>query len=337
MSVYADTLPVFVELGGVLHGFRKLFVTANSGDTVMVTVDSLPTWPSAAANVPLKVWIADPWDVDKSTDTITTWVTIVPPVLVDLGGDIDICDNQQLILAPAIPLHQYLWHDSTAATFWIADSLNLVSGINTVWLSGSNDRGCTGSDTITIRLLDAPKPKITEFMGFTTAINGVFYNLFCYNWGMEFSCGSFSSYSWSNGSTDSIMVVMPGTWSGTLYDTTLVTVTVTTANGCAATDTSVFFLDICETVPEPVSGIDIYLFPNPLQRGHNASMIIHGYSGDVLLRIFNFLGQEVDKQEFGATDGMVSIVETAHLHRGVYFVQYTSGGHLLHSGRLVVQ
>lgn len=337
VSNYADTLVIWVELAGVVHDQKPVWVTIAANDTVMFSTGSLNVWPSAASVIPLRVWISDPWDVNRSNDTLSTTVTIIPPVSVDLGGDIDLCDNLQHIIAPAIPLHQYLWHDSTMATIWIADALKLLPGTNSVWLSGINDRGCQGSDTIVITLLEAPQPNIAEKYGFYHTIGPDTTYLFCHNWQMEFSCGSFAAYLWNTGSTDSVLLVMPWTWNGTTGDTTFVSVQVTAANGCVAFDTTRYYLDICESVPELTQKGHIELFPNPLQTGQKLSMVMHGHSGDVLLRIFNFLGQEIDKQEIEVADGIPVVVETTTLVPGVYMLQCTADGRLLHSGRVVVR
>lgn len=70
---------------------------------------------------------------------------ISTPVIVSLGADITRCPGQTIILDPG-PYPSYLWQDnSTGPTY-------RVTSTGTYWVTVTNSQGCTGSDTVNVKI-----------------------------------------------------------------------------------------------------------------------------------------------------------------------------------------
>ncbi len=134
--------------------------TANCGDTILlqsspVYPDATYRWSTGASSHSLTVtqpgvyWL----EIDNNgcTGSDTVNVTLNPALEVNLGNDTVICDvDVPLVLyAPQPPGTQYLW--STGFT----DSQAAIYQTGTYWLYVNRD-GCTGSDTIHVRVVQTP-------------------------------------------------------------------------------------------------------------------------------------------------------------------------------------
>jgi hypothetical protein len=134
-----------------------------------------------------------------------------------------------------------------------------------------------------------------------------------------------SSYIWSNGSTG--QTVMVGT-TGIGFDVKLVTVTVTTPDGCVATAerTIVFDFAACTGIDEPSANSDFALYPNP----GNGILRIENKSGldKCQLSVTDIYGREIIKNQeitFNSADNTFNL-DLKSYPPGIYLVRISVDG-----------
>lgn len=139
-------------------------------------------------------------------DTIT--ITVVP-YIPSLPADTTLCGTGSAVLDAGAGLGTYLWStgDQTQSI--------TVTSPGQYWVMTQNALGCVGYDTIQINY---ESPVVN--LGNDTSL--------CAGSTLTLIAGSYSSYAWNNGSTNSSIMVSQ---SGTYW------VTVTSAAGCVASDT----------------------------------------------------------------------------------------------------
>ncbi|MCF8372274.1 MAG: T9SS type A sorting domain-containing protein [Bacteroidales bacterium] len=140
----------------------------------------------------------------------TVLVSFNPLPIVDLGPDTNLCNNQTLILYGGT-YESYLWSNGGTNSMLFVSS---NPGNFSVTVTAAN--GCTATDDVNIDFIPAPYVNL----GPDTTL--------CLNQTLILYGGTYESYLWSNGGTNSMLFVSanPGNFS----------VTVTAANGCTATD-----------------------------------------------------------------------------------------------------
>ncbi len=320
---FHDTLHLVVLLNGQTHGSVSMPLQLPAGDTTIVDVHGFPNWPASGA-YPITLFINDPWDIDKTNDTVSLQVFIAPEPVANLGGDIELCDNQQADLHLTQPFEHYLWHDSTTAPTWNAYAGSLPFDTNSVWVTAVNARGCEASDTITILLLQAPVAHITADPSFTEVVQGDSITVVCTNLTTSFSVGYHPTVLWYNGATDSTIVFAPSQMSFGMKE---VYVYVAETNGCYSTDTLLVRVDDCYFTPEVTAEHLVTIWPNPVSAGQSATMLFGELAGEVELRIFNIFGQKVDYQRYNTELGVPVVLRTHELKSGVYQIKYHINGH----------
>ncbi|MBK9526130.1 MAG: SBBP repeat-containing protein [Bacteroidetes bacterium] len=113
----------------------------------------------------------------------------------------------------------------------------------------TDGNGCSDSSTTSIMVLAPPNVTI----GNDTSI--------CENNSITLNVGTgFSSYSWSNGSTQSSVTVDS---SGTGIGTALVFVLVENSSGCSNSDTIQITFSVCMGIDDETGNPDLHIYPNP--------------------------------------------------------------------------
>ncbi|MEM8906258.1 MAG: hypothetical protein AAGD05_00300, partial [Bacteroidota bacterium] len=131
------------------------------------------------------------------------------PPSIDIAGDDNICENGQTVLDAGAGFTNYLWSDNTVNAQLTVNT----GGMYSVTVTDAN--GCTAEDVFMVTENTNPQPNIDGILSFC---DGDMTNL---------DAGSYSTYLWSDNSTDqNLMVDATGTYS----------VTVTDANGCTGID-----------------------------------------------------------------------------------------------------
>lgn len=123
------------------------------------------------------------------------------------------------------------------------------------------------------------------------------------------SPGLFSSYVWSDGSTDSVYVLSPSTLPGEY----LIAVTVTDKYGCMAVDSIVVTVFSTDAIDTGIPGLVIY--PNPTAGG----LTIEGVQGQVSVSLTDLHGRRLFSLETG-----VGSIELPQLLDGMYLLRIES-------------
>lgn len=154
---------------------------------------------------------------------VTDGVVHIAPTSINLGQDITICSNEELVLDVFTPNATYLWSNGSTQPFLSVDAPG------TYWVDVLIDNCPTLTDTITINHIPAPNADLGENGGLC---NGDAVVLDASN--------PNANYLWSTGSTTSqITIFFGGTYS----------VTVTNPNGCTDVDEVSYFFDQVGVTP----------------------------------------------------------------------------------------
>lgn len=168
-------------------------------------------------------------DVNGCFETDTIEINLSPAVLVTLGGDTTVCENDDYVLNPGAGFTSYLWQDgSTGPVFPVT-----YGGI--YWVYVTDIYGCEGADTVEVTF--NPSPVVS--LGSDTVI--------CTGTSLVLDPGSqYSSYLWQDNSTLPVY---------TVTNTGIYSVTVTNIFDCPAT--AEVFVDV--TSPDIDLGQDTIL------------------------------------------------------------------------------
>jgi gliding motility-associated-like protein len=143
-----------------------------------------------------------------STDQVT--VTVNPLPVISIGADQTVCEGTTVTLT-ASGADSYTWSDGTTANPLIfVPSL----GTTTISCTGTTLAGCTGTDDAVITVNPNPSPVITGALEYCTG-----------NFSTLNTTATFSSYQWSDGSTNSTLDATQAN--------NPITVTVTNSFGCS--------------------------------------------------------------------------------------------------------
>ncbi len=129
----------------------------------------------------------------------------------DLGNDVAVCPGESATFTPSGTFNHYLWHDGSTGTSYTTNSEGLI------YVSVTDQDGCTGSDTVMLSLYDLPNVNL----GHDTII--------CGSNSIVLDAGDFISYQWSTGETTNSIRVYAGRQ--------VIHVRVTDENGCIGRDT----------------------------------------------------------------------------------------------------
>ena len=239
-----------------------------------------------------------------ATDSIT--IAILPPTLVNLGQDANICPLTPTQLDAGTHA-SYLWNTG-AITQHITITL---PGVYSVTVTDANT--CKDADSITIGLYGAP----TVHLGHDTTI--CIYNSILLNAGI----GN-TSYAWFNGTTSQTLLVQ-----GSVFGLGLIhaSVIVTNANGCHATDTINITVDPCTGIEEATTdGIQIY--PNP-SNGLLFVALNGNFKSSCDVFVYNVQGQLIKSQNIiNTTNGSIFELDMSKQSKGVYFVKIINGEYI---------
>ncbi len=167
----------------------------------------------------------------SNTDEIIVTLNSLPEI--DLGDDIDVCENETVILDAGSGFETYLWSDnSTEQTLTITET-----GTYSVTITNENE--CENSDEILVTINSLPEINLGDDI------------VVCENETVILDAGSgFDNYLWSDNSTEQTLTI---TESGTY------SVTIINENDCSNTDE---ILVTINSLPEINLGDDIVVCEN---------------------------------------------------------------------------
>ncbi len=291
-------------------------------DTVVVTVNQLPQvgWPINKKLCPNDTiyLVADTdtthtyvWNTGASTNILPVYalgqywaevtsaagcvnsdtVNIIPGTLPNAQispNPADFCEGDSLyIQADTDPAYTYIWSTASLDTgLWVSET-------NTYWLLVTNTDGCVASDTLTVTKRQHP----TFSLGADTVI--------CINTTITLDPGSYSTYTWNDGSTSSTL---------NASDSGMYWVEVFDQYGCTGSDSISIGLDSCSSGNDtsnfitPVHQTNLFkVFPNPSSHTINISVDANTIGSN--LKIYSLQGVLVDEIT------LLSEVSTLNVHR----------------------
>lgn len=199
----------------------------------------------------------------------------------------------------------FAWSPATGLSATTGASVTANPTATTTYtVTGTSSSGCTNTATVTVTV--NPNPVVSL---------GPNINL-CTTSQTTLNAGNFPTYSWSDGSTASTLVVDgtilgPGTYTYIVY--------VTNANGCTNSDTVVVNVSLCTGINGSTSlSMTLDIYPNPSTGAFNIS-IGNEMGSKLKLEIMSIDGQLVFLKESVRTTG--EQIDISDLAKGVYFLK----------------
>jgi PKD repeat protein len=263
-------------------------------------------WSNGSTTQSIEVSVAGTYSVTVSSvagctgsDAIT--LTIQPDPVVNLGADMSICEGETYNLNAGM-FSTYIWNDGSTG------QILAVSAAGTYAVTVSDNIGCEGEDEIEIGLT------LLAEAAFSYATNGLVVSF------TNESLNETTGYLWDFGdgthSTDE-NPVHTYTQNGS-YDVTLFV-----GNECGNDSTS-RTVDVVGIDELEKSGI-VSIFPNP-SNGLITVQVNYQAVGDVDLRVFNLLGQEIwFTKESKTTFSLSKNIDLSGQTPGIYFLKIESG------------
>ena len=304
----AIVLSIDAQINNTCNGDSAGSVTASGvgGTMPYVYAWSNGSTSTMASNLPAGMATLTVTDANGCTETISATIGEPAAITIAATGTDVTCSggNDGGVAASAsggVGGFTFLWSttdtDSTVS--------GLMEGTYTVTVTDGN--GCEEEMTVTVGATNqSPTPSLGPALD--TICEGNAYIL---------DPGSYTSYDWSDGSSDpTLSVTAAGTY----------TVTVTDANGCTGETSIDLVVDPCVGLPFWVSQVDIKYFPNPTDGLIN--MNIAGLEGnDVQITVLTVEGRIVHNES-------IQNLGTNHLHQvdlqsqaqGIYFIKLTTAG-----------
>jgi hypothetical protein len=246
----------------------------------------------------------------KMFDTVV--VGVEKPV-VTLGNDTVLCFGESIVLTADAGFASYLWSNSDTSQSTSTDG-SLVGGTDySVLVNTAN--GCPAIDSINVNVNTEVLVDLgADTMLYDSLLQDVTYKL---------DAGpGFSSYLWSDGSTNQTLVV-DSNQIDTIY-----TVVVTNSDGCEGSDTVNVVMNLSVDGGLTVSTISMY--PNPTTDVINISVSNFASLGDVEVKVLDITGKVVMKETLqGAGAEFNETYDVSRLASGTYFVQFEAQGEVV--------
>ncbi len=220
------------------------------------------------------------------SNTVSVMIYSIPTVAVNSGS---ICTGSSFTISPS-GANSYTIQGGNAVVSPTANS--------TYTVIGESVNNCFSSNTATASIFVNPLPNVGATSSTTLLCSGSIASL---------TANGANTYSWSNGSTNTVITIAPNT-------TTNYTVIGYDNNGCANTATIVQNVNACTGISEnDISLINtISIFPNPNTGTFKInSQLSHGY------HIYNNLGQLVQTGNLVAGENSLELNEQPS---GIYLI-----------------
>jgi hypothetical protein len=244
-------------------------------------------------------------------------ITITAPIPIVINGNVTHvkCNGSStgsiiLSVSGGLPQFTYSWKKSGSSTIIATtkDISNLSAGTYSVTVKDANN--CTASKSFTITQPSAISICITKTNPTSnTASNGKIKAVvsggtspYQYFWSGP------NNYSSSGSNIISFLKV--GTYKLTVVD----------ANGCSKVETIVLSAGVCrvEEQSDEVIVRNMNVYPNPASSILNVSL--EGFSGNTVVRIYNYIGQEVLNQSLMIESNTNVQFDINHLAAGAYMI-----------------
>ena len=263
------------------------------------------------------------------TDTGEFYLQVIPAPEIDLGPDTSLCNAYQLTFDAGTHT-SYLW--STGATsqmITINDGEEPLTEDQTIWVTVTNEEGCTNSDTLFVDVMDQP----TFYLGDNFTI--------CRDSAVVLTVPNvYDSFIWSDSNTGITILAHDG--SAIIPGLYTFWATGTNAGGCSYSDTIVINLKDCspeglEAVHLP-EGIDVY--PNPTASELNIALLQGSVDHIDQIRMVDIRGSQAalfNPSDWSLTSsGEYVMINVSNLANGVYVLQVVHDQGV-HSERVIIE
>jgi len=211
------------------------------------TVPDITVTPAATTTYTVTITAANGC---SATDAVTVSVNALP--IVDAGGDQTVCELESATLTATGGVNYEWSNGETGATITVTPT---VTTSYSVTVTDAN--GCSAADVATVTVEAIPLASAGPDQSLCEGIGTV-----------SLTASGGNGYVWSTGETSATITVSPLT-------TTVYTVTVSSANGCSATDAATVFVG---TVPVIDAGAD-----QSICQGETATITVTGTNMDTYL------------------------------------------------------
>jgi hypothetical protein len=308
-TVLVNQLPVLV--------FTPPVITICNGQSALATVSGANTYS---------------WSNGNQTNTLNIASTS-NTVFVVLGTSAANCSSTNTLVVNAISLPVLLISGNASVCAGSAISQTVSGGVSYVWNNGTTNsiltvtpstttsyttigtaaNGCTASIAKTITVVPVPVLLVTPTS-----------SLICNGESSSITVSGANSYSWSTGSTNTLITVNPTM-------TTNYTVTGLSANSCSSGAQITQSVSACLALNNYESKeSDVTIYPNPT---HSEVFVGFENSTYTNLRIVNSIGQEVFYQTNYNSGQSINIRD---LSKGIYFV-YVTGINIQSIKKLIIE
>ena len=236
-------------------------------------------------------------DANGCVNSDTSHITEKPLPVVSLGNDTAYCEGSafSLVLDAGNPGASYSWNGGVATT-----QTYTVTAAGTYTVNVTDVFGCTNSADVEIS--ENPQPDVNLGSDISTP-----------NASQVLNAGSgFASYLWTPGNqiTQQITVSQSGTY----------TVTVSSAQGCTASDTIQVTLNNNASISEAAVQPQISLYPNPAFDKFTVSL---EYQGALQVDIISLNGQVLKSQKTMYQNQQALEIDVQNMAPGLYVVRFT--------------
>ncbi len=229
--------------------------------------------------------------------TATVQVAVFTPSVV-ISPSTQVCSGASATVS-ATGANSYTW-----VGIGLTSSLIVTPAVTTVYtviaLSQSLTANCNGTLTTTVKVNALPSVSIA--LTRTTAI--------CKGNTNTLTASGASTYSWSNASSSTSIVVNP-------TSTNIYSVTGTDANGCEDVKQVTVLVSQCNAISEIAGGKQLRVYPNP-----NAGEFTVRGEKELNLKLYNATGQELRLLQLTDHNGYEAKI--SELSNGVYFLRSAS-------------
>lgn len=289
-SVSVLSLPVIsVNSGSICSG--QSFTLLPSGANTY-TIQGGNTVVSPTANTTYTVTGTNSLGcVSASAAAATVSVDLSPTISIANGT---VCSGTSYTLSPS---------GANSYTFQGGNAVVTPTANTTFTIIGSSTAGCPGVNTATANLTVNALPVLV-----TTSSN----SFLCLGNSSSLTVAGAATYSWSNGSTATLINVSPSL-------TTTYSVMGTDANNCSASSSITINVSNCTNLSnnaDELLGVEV--FPNPSHGWVNLNL---GQTGLKRVIVFNYLGELINTIE---SESATEVLDLNGLSKGIYIIRITS-------------
>lgn len=231
-------------------------------------------------------------------DTVIVNVNALP--IIDLGADLQTCENDGVTLDAGSGMTSYLWSD---ASFGSTLNYNATGGAGTYEFSviATDNNGCEGKDTILVTVNALPQVDL-----------GADATICVYNSILLNGPAGMTTYLWQDNSSNQDFT-LDGQTAGTGIEEVILEVT--NSDGCTNADTVNVTVDPCLGIEE-VSTESIVIYPNPTTGKVTVDL---GTVQVESLRVMSTSGQLIDVHQIDALQQTIDLQISGE--KGMYFIE----------------